>query len=66
MLAVLSEREAAIITLFYGLKGQAPMDLNEIGIQFSITRERVRQIKEKVLIKLRQKMNGHPVKSFLK
>ena len=61
MLAKLSEREASIIILFYGLKGHAPMGLNEIGLHFSITRERVRQIKEKVMVKLRQKVKDHPL-----
>jgi RNA polymerase primary sigma factor len=66
VLATLSEREATIIILFYGLKGHASMDLDEIGRQFSITHERVRQIKEKAMAKLKHKMTNHALKGFLK
>ncbi|HEY5919793.1 MAG TPA: RNA polymerase sigma factor RpoD/SigA [Chryseolinea sp.] len=66
VLATLSEREATIIILFYGLKGQTAMDLEEIGRQFSITHERVRQIKEKAMAKLKHKMKNHALRGFLK
>jgi RNA polymerase primary sigma factor len=66
VLATLSEREATIIILFYGLKGQVAKDLDEIGIQFSITHERVRQIKERAMAKLKHKVKNHTLRGFLK
>ncbi len=66
VLATLSGREADIITLFYGLKGKAAMGLEEIGIQFSITQERVRQIKEKAINQLRRRTKGNALRSYLK
>ena len=52
-LSSLKEREAKILRLYYGLDGQEPMTLEDIGSILGITRERVRQIKEKALIRLR-------------
>jgi RNA polymerase primary sigma factor len=52
-LSSLKEREAKILRLYYGLDGQEPMTLEEIGSILGITRERVRQIKEKALVRLR-------------
>jgi RNA polymerase primary sigma factor len=66
VLATLTCREADILTLFYGLKGQASLGLEEIGVRFSITQERVRQIKEKALGRLRRRAKGSALKSFLK
>ncbi len=53
VLTTLTEREADIIKLFYGIGGHQEMTLEEIGEKFGLTRERVRQIKEKALRKLR-------------
>ena len=53
-LATLSERESAVISLYYGLSGGHAVTLEEIADQFDLTRERVRQIKEKATRKLRQ------------
>jgi len=53
VLATLKEREAKILRLYFGLEGQEPMTLEEIGSLLGITRERVRQIKEKALARLR-------------
>src|SRR5436190_880411 len=53
VLATLKEREARILRLYFGLEGQEPMTLEEIGSQLGITRERVRQLKEKALAMLR-------------
>ncbi len=53
VLSTLTEREADIIKLFYGIGGKQEMTLEEIGETFGLTRERVRQIKEKALRKLR-------------
>ena len=49
----LKEREAKILRLYFGLDGEEPMTLEQIGALLGITRERVRQIKEKALSRLR-------------
>ncbi|GAB5534999.1 MAG: RNA polymerase sigma factor RpoD/SigA [Rubricoccaceae bacterium] len=54
-LAHLQPREAEITRLYFGIGRENPMTLEEIGQQFELTRERVRQIKEKALRKLRQR-----------
>ena len=46
-------REAEIIRLYFGLDGEEPMTLDKIGLRYGLTRERVRQIKEKALHRLR-------------
>jgi len=53
-LKVLSAREREIITLFYGIGQVHPYSLEEIGVRFSLTRERVRQIKDQALVQLRR------------
>ncbi len=63
-LASLAPREAEVTRLYFGIGREAPMTLEEIGTEFDLTRERVRQIKEKALRKLRQKgrrqeLRGH-------
>lgn len=52
-LKVLSHRESEVLKCFYGLNNQACMTLEEIGQRFNLTRERVRQIREKAIKKLR-------------
>lgn len=54
-LSLLTHREAKITRLYFGIGREHPMTLDEVGQQFDLTRERVRQIKEKALRKLRQK-----------
>ncbi len=54
-LSQLHEREAEITRLYFGIGREHPLTLEEIGTRFGLTRERVRQIKEKALRKLRQK-----------
>jgi RNA polymerase primary sigma factor len=53
ILKTLNAREEKIVKLYYGLAGEKPHTLEEIGAQFKLTRERVRQIKEKSLRRLR-------------
>ena len=53
-LALLDARDADIIRMYYGLNGQMPYTLSEIGDKFGLTRERVRQIKEASIIKMRR------------
>lgn len=54
-LSSLCPREAEITRLFFGVGREHPLTLEEIGLRFDLTRERVRQIKEKAIRKLRQK-----------
>jgi RNA polymerase primary sigma factor len=65
MLEHLNEREIEIITSYFGLNGREPMTLEEIGQQFGLTRERVRQIKERSMQKLKQHTNPNLLDSFL-
>ncbi|GBD31132.1 MAG: RNA polymerase sigma factor RpoD [Gemmatimonadales bacterium] len=65
VLSTLKEREAKILRLYYGLDGQEPMTLEEIGSMLGITRERVRQIKEKALSRLRHVSRAKALESFL-
>ena len=53
ILQSLSDRESRIVKLYYGLDGEKVHTLEEVGIEFRLTRERIRQIKEKALNKLR-------------
>lgn len=64
-LASLKERESKILRLYFGLDNQEPMTLEEIGAVLGITRERVRQIKEKALSKLRHASRKRTLESFL-
>lgn len=52
-LSCLSERECQVIKMFFGISGNHPMSLEQIGETLDLTRERVRQIKEKAIKKLR-------------
>ena len=65
VLATLKEREAKILRLYFGLEGQEAMTLEEIGGLLGITRERVRQIKEKALARLRHVSRARSLESFL-
>ncbi len=61
----LKEREARILRLYFGIDGAEPMTLEEIGSLLGITRERVRQIKEKALSRLRHVSRAKSLESFL-
>lgn len=63
-LAMLPERERKILVMFYGI-GESEKSLEEIGLQLGLSRERVRQIKEKTLKKLRRDDQNRLLKSFL-
>jgi RNA polymerase primary sigma factor len=65
VLGTLKEREAKILRLYFGLDGKEPMTLEEIGSMMGITRERVRQIKEKALARLRHVSRARALESFL-
>ncbi len=64
-LATLTPREANIIRLYFGLNGKHPHTLEEIGEEFDLTRERVRQIKEKAIKRLKQTTRSKILKSYL-
>ncbi len=64
-LASLHPREAEIIRLFYGLSGTQSQSLEEIGKHVGLTKERVRQIRERALKKLKQKHRNQQLKSYL-
>jgi RNA polymerase primary sigma factor len=64
-LETLSEREADVLKLFYGLNGERAMSLEEIGITFGLTRERVRQIREKGIRKLKSSAKNKTLKNYL-
>ncbi len=64
-LSTLGEREADIIRYYYGLGGLAPYTLEEIGDELGLTRERVRQIKEKAIKKLKNQYRNRLLKSYL-
>ena len=63
-LASLKEREARILRLYFGLDGGEPMTLEDIGSTMGITRERVRQIKEKALERLRHRSRSRFLESY--
>lgn len=63
-LSTLSDREKEIIKMFFGI-GTQEMTLEEIGDKFGLTRERVRQIKEKAIRRLRQNSRSKLLKSYL-
>ncbi|SDE86932.1 sigma-70 family RNA polymerase sigma factor [Cellulophaga baltica] len=65
LLNTLPSRESEIIRLYYGIGVKAPMSLTEIGEVFEITRERVRQIREKAIRLLRRKSQKEVLKAYL-
>jgi RNA polymerase primary sigma factor len=64
-LSTLGEREAEILKLSFGIGGDQKATLEEIGEKFNLTRERIRQIKEKALRKLRTSKKSNRLKSYL-
>ena len=64
-LATLGDREAEILRYYFGLNGISPHTLEEIGDEFGLTRERVRQIKEKAIKKLRNQYRNRLLKAYL-
>ena len=64
-LAALDERERIILSLRFGLGGQEPETLEEIGAHFGLTRERIRQMQNRALAKLRHPSRAHSLSGLL-
>ena len=64
-LSTLTQREADVVTLYFGLNGEHAMTLEEIDEKFNLTRERVRQIKEKAIRRLRHTSRSKALKTYL-
>jgi len=62
----LSEREKEVVRLRFGLDGDRPQTLEEVGRQFGVTRERIRQIESKTLAKLRHPQRRQKLEDYLK
>jgi RNA polymerase primary sigma factor len=65
ILNTLTGREARILKLYFGLDGEKSHTLEEIGVKFKLTRERVRQIKEKALRRLRHSSRSKVLRYYL-
>lgn len=64
-LSTLSEREAEVIRMYFGLDNEHSLTLEEIGERFNLTRERVRQIKEKAIRRLRHASRSKSLRTYL-
>lgn len=64
-LSTLTQRESDVISYYFGLNGEHAMTLEEIGQKYNLTRERVRQIKEKATRRLRHSSRSNTLKPFL-
>ncbi len=64
-LSLLSPREVEVLSAYYGLTGKNPLTLEEIGELYGLTRERVRQIKERAIRRLRKSYNRNALRSYL-
>lgn len=64
-LSILSPREVEVLSSYYGLNGHKSLTLEEIGELYGLTRERVRQIKERAIRRLRKSYNRNALKSYL-
>ena len=66
ILATLSEREQKIVRMRFGIGGERPHTLEEVGAEFSVTRERIRQIEAKALSKLRKHKDTKKLHEYLR
>ncbi len=64
-LDTLTAREAEVINLYFGLNAEKALTLEEIGARFNLTRERVRQIKEKAIRRLRHASRSRSLRAYL-
>ncbi len=65
VLSLLSKRESRIITLYFGLERNPPLTLEEIGVELELTRERVRQIKQRALTRLKKSIHNEDLRAYL-
>lgn len=65
VLHALSDRESKVLKMRFGLEGQRPMTLEEVGKKFGVTRERIRQIEAKALRKLKHPSRRKKLQDFL-
>ncbi|MFC1563786.1 RNA polymerase sigma factor RpoD/SigA [candidate division KSB1 bacterium] len=65
VLSTLTQRESKIVKLYFGFDQVHPLTLEEIGEQLSLTRERIRQIKEKAVNRLRHVSRSHALRTYL-
>jgi RNA polymerase primary sigma factor len=64
-LQTLTERQKEVLCFFFGIGVDHPLSLEDIGERFNLTRERVRQIKDKAITKLRTQQKSHLLRSYL-
>jgi len=64
-LDTLSEREKNILTMYFGINGEEPLTLEEIGAELGLTRERIRQIKEKAIQRLRHSTRARYLRGYI-
>ncbi|WP_126973051.1 sigma-70 family RNA polymerase sigma factor [Gynurincola endophyticus] len=64
-MSLLTERQKEVICFFFGIGVENPMSLEDIGERFNLTRERVRQIKDKAISKLRNNSRAKALRSYL-
>ena len=62
---MLTHRERKVIELRFGLKGEHPRTLEEVGTKFGLTRERIRQIEVKTMAKLKSHRESQRLRDFL-
>ena len=64
-LGKLADRERSVIEMYYGINRESALTLNEIGEEFNLTRERVRQIKAKAIQRLGHKSRSKILRKYL-
>jgi RNA polymerase primary sigma factor len=64
-LSTLTHRERQVVVFYFGLNDEAPITLEEIGYKMGLTRERVRQIREKAVRRLRHSNRSRPLRPYL-
>jgi RNA polymerase primary sigma factor len=65
VLSTLTYKEAKVIKMYYGIGNEAASSLSEIGEKFDLTRERVRQLKHKAIVRLQSKSKTQMLRTYL-
>ena len=65
VLETLTEREEKVLRMRFGIEDGCPRTLEEVGVEFKVTRERIRQIEAKALRKLRHPLRSQKLQGFL-